>query len=417
MVHLERGEYTAAAYHFAQSNQENRAVQVWFPQCRHAVARGEADAARLIFSKISRQHLDKTERKALDIIRAELRQLAGEYEVGLDELEQIDWADESEANTRLWMLRGELQDALGYPDRALASYDEGLRVTARLLGRLVSLRQRRGMLLQRRRDLKLSWQEVHRAEFDLEVLRGLLREDDGDYSTALEAYRCARVLAEQLDDDPLRAQAERQIAAVYGRRQQLEAAVTHATRSISIYERLGDRVNLEKMRSNLAFIYVQTRQFNAALEVGEPAYRFFVAVHDPYFAAVTAANLAEASYELGDLDNATRYAGEVLELGDRFAAPYAHFTLGQIDMARQNPAAAITHFTESMQIAQRNDDPYMVAYAQRALGQAYCATNDFDTAHQQLYNALAIFRQLDIPGEVATTEQLLAALPARRSAE
>lgn len=411
IVHLERGEYTAAAHHFAQSNQENRAVQVWFPQRQHAIARGEADAARLIFSKISRQHLDKAERKALDIIRTELRQLAGQYEEGLHELEQLDWADESEASARLWMLRGELQDALGYPDRALSSYDEGLRVTARLSGRLAALRLRRGLLFQRRRDLKASWQEVHRAEFDLEVLRGLLREDEGDYTTALEAYRRAQELAEQLDDDTLRAQAERQIAAVYGRRQQLEAAVTHATQSVRMYERLGDRVNLEKMRSNLAFIYVQTRQFNAALEVGEPAYRFFVAVRDPYFAAVTAANLAEASYELGDFDNATRYATEVLELGDRFAAPYAHFTLGQIDLAQQNPVAAITHFTESMQIAQRNDDPYMVAYAQRSLGQAYRATSDVDTAHQHLASALALFRQLDLPVEITTTEQMLAELP------
>lgn len=204
------------------------------------------------------------------------------------------------------LLVGELHNALGYPDRALASYDEGLRVTARLLGQLAALHQRRGLLLEHRRNLSASWQEVHRAEFDLEVLRGLLREGEGAYDSALEAYRRARKLAEQLNDDALRAQAERQLAAVYGRRQQLEEAVAHAAQSVAIYERLGDRVNLEKMRSNMAFIYVQTRQFQAALEVGELAYRFFVTVRDPYFAAVTAANLAEASCELGDLGSATR---------------------------------------------------------------------------------------------------------------
>jgi tetratricopeptide (TPR) repeat protein len=305
------------------------------------------------------------------------------------------------------MLRGELQDALGFPDQALVSYAAGVSVTARLLGQLAALRQRRGLLFQHRRELQASWQEIHCAEFDLEVLRGLVREEEGDYSTALEAYQRARALAEQLDDDALRAQSERWIAAVYGRRQQLEEAVTHAARSIAIYQRIGDRVNLEKMRGNLAFIYVQTRQFRAALDVGVPAYAFFLAIRDPHYAAGAGANLAEASYELGDFESAARYAAEVLELGDRFAAPYVRFTLGQIDLAQHNPPAAIANFSTSMQIAQQNDDPFMVAYAQRSLGQAQLAAGAVATARQQIESALALFRQLDIPGEIAATEQLL----------
>lgn len=413
---LERGEYTAAAFHFAQSKHENEAVQTWFPQRQHAIARGEADAARPIFSGISRQQLAKAERKALDIIRAELRQLAGQSEDGLRELEQIDWTDQSEASARLWMLRGELQDALGYPDRALESYGEGIAVTARLLSQLASLRQRRGQILLHQRALDRSWHEHRRAEFDLELLHGLLRDEEGAYDQALEAHRRALALADQLDDDALRAQAERQIAGVYGRRQQLDEAVAHAAEAIAIYERLGDRVNLERMRSNLAFIYVQTRQFQAALDVGTTAYRFFMLTRDPYFAAATGANLAEASFELGDLAGAERYAREVLDLGHRFTAPYARFTLGQIALARHNHPGAIENFTTSMEIAQQNDDPYLVAYAQRSLGQACLSAGDRATAEQHIRAALALFRQLDIPGEVAASEQMLAGLPAGRGA-
>lgn len=410
IARLERGEYTAAAYHFRHSGQEDRAVQVWFPQREHAISRGEADAARPIFAAVSRQRLDRTERTALDIIRAELLKLAGQHEEGLRELEPVDWAGVSEASARLWMLRGEMEQALGYPDRALESYAEGLSVTARLVSQLAALRQRRGLLLMRQRDFSRSWEEIRRAEFELELLRGILRNDEGAYDDALEAHRRARELAEQLDDDTLRAQAERQIAAIHGRRQQLEQAVTHAAQAIAIYERLGDRVSLEKMRSNLAFIYVQTRQFQAAIDAGRPAYDFFIAVRDPYFAAVTGANLAEASFELGDLDGAARFATEVLDLGDRFAAPYARFTLGQIEMARARPAAAAAHFAASMQLAKKNDDPYMVAYAQRALGQAHQAAGDLAAAAQHAGDALALFRQLGISGEVSATEQLVAEL-------
>jgi hypothetical protein len=413
-IHLERGDATAAAYHFAQSGDENRAVQVWFPQRRQALARGEADLARPIFFAIAPQRLGKAERKALDLIRAELRQLAGQHAEALHELETADWADQSEAGARLWMLRGELQAALGYPDQALISYSESFNLVARLLGQQVLIHQRRGVLLHRERDLSDSWQAIQRAEFDLEILRGLVREEEGTYPDALAAYGRALALAEQLADDALLAQAERQFAALYGRREELDAAIAHATRAIAIYERIGDRVSLEKMRSNLAAIYVQTRQFEQALAVGAPTYAFFQAVRDPYFSAVTAANLAEAAFGAGDLEAATGYAQAVLTIGDTFAAPYAHYTLGQVALQRCHAEAAAEAFRESRQQAVRNDDPYMAAYAQRALGEALLAANDIAGAEMHLTSALEAFRRFLIPSEVAATEALLVTLQAQQ---
>jgi tetratricopeptide (TPR) repeat protein len=410
IVRLERGEATAAAFHFAQGGQEELAVQAWFPQRRQAIARGEADAARQIFNGIAHQRLAAAERTALDLIRAELRQLAGQGEEALVELEQRDWSEASEAQARLWMLRGELEDALGYPDKALASYSEGVQVTARLLGQLTALHQRRGLLYHRRRRHQATWSEIHRAEFELDMLRGMVREEEGAYDEALAAYTHARALAEELDDDALRAQAQRRIGVLYGRRQQLDEAISHASQAIAIYERLGDRLNLEKLRGNLAFIYVQTRQFEAAIAAGAPAYAFFVAARDPYFAGAAGANLAEASFELGRLDDAERYATETLGLGERHAAPYARFTLGQVALARNDPSRAVEQFQISTELAQQNNDPFMVAYAERALGQALRAAGDPAAAREQLQVALAGFRRLAIPGEIAATEEMLAAL-------
>jgi hypothetical protein len=76
-------------------------------------------------------------------------------------------------------------------------------------------------------------------------------------------------------------------------------------------------------------------------------------------------------------------------------------------MACSDLAAAIYQFQESMQLAQQKDDPYMVAYAQRALGQAYQAAANTEMGQQQIHAALTLFRQLGIPAEIATTEQIL----------
>lgn len=407
LVRLERAEHTLAAHHFVAGEQHNEAVQSWFPQRRHAVARGEADAARTIFAAVDPARLDKAERKALDLIRAELHQLAGAGAEGLRELEQVDWLDESEASARLWMLRGELEAALGYPDRALASYAEGLHVGTRLLGQLSALHLRRAELFRKQRDLAQSWEAIERAEFELEILRGSVRGAEGVYEQALEAYRRALALADRLDDDALRARAELGFATVYGRRQQSAAAVAHAQAAMAIYERLGDRVSLEQMRSNLAAIYVDARQFREALAVGEPAYRFFIAVRNPYFVAVTGANLAEAAFETGDLAGAERFAVEVLAQEARFAAPYARFTLGRIASARGDHNGAAREFGAAMAQAEENDDPFMAAYARRSLGQARRAAGDHQGARDDLAAALATFRELGIAGEIAATEALL----------
>jgi hypothetical protein len=49
---------------------------------------------------------------------------------------------------------------------------------------------------------------------------------------------------------------------------------------------------------------------NARRDPDDPRYAYVV--RDPHYAAGTGANLAEASYELGDFDSVARYAAEVL---------------------------------------------------------------------------------------------------------
>ena len=410
MIRLERAEYTAAAYHLWKGDQENKAVQLWFPQRKHEILRGEGDAALLVFEGISRHRLGKQERKALDIVRAELHQLVGQFREGLAHLEKIDWHDQSEANIRVQLLRGDFQRALGYPEAALNSYAEGSRLAARILGQITRFHQRRGLLHLRQRELSQSWQEIRHAEYEIHLLRGFVQEEEGRYNEALVSYQNALVLAQHLDDDANSALVERQLAALFGRQQNLEEAVQHANQALAIYERIGDRVNLEKMRCNLAFIYVQTRQFAFAIDVGVQAYRFFKNVQDPYFAGGAGANIAEAYFELGDLANAQRYAFEVIDLDARHTHPYAYFTLGQVQRSQQSWNKAEMYFSKSMQLAQQNDDLYLVAYTRQALGDVYAKIGSHEAAHLHLTEALLLFRQFDLEGESKKTEELLTEL-------
>ncbi|NOK60971.1 MAG: hypothetical protein GFH27_549289n47 [Chloroflexi bacterium AL-W] len=416
-VRLDGGEYTAAAYHLWQGGQPKQAVQVWFPQRTLEITRGHTNAALVVFEGISRNDLGQPERKALDLIRGELRQLVGQLRQGLNELEALDWQGESEVSAQVLMLRGEFQAALGYPDAAIKSYAEGIQAIVRLQNQLVRFRSRQGRLYLHQRELTQSWQGAYRAEYDLRMLRGYLLEEEGCYDKAQQSFEEALKLAKQLQDDAGLAEAERNLAALAGRQQHLDSAIEHAERAMVIYERMGDRVNLEKARSNLSFSYVQAGQFQEAIDVGIEAYTFFRLIREPYFATVTAANIAEAAYGLNDLTKAEQYANEVLSLQEPHTYPYAHFTLGQVKQARRLWQDAYTHFEESRRAAQQNEDVYLMAYALRALGVVAAQMENLPDAQVQLAAALKLFQQMGIDSEIHETEQIIADLGQRKRHE
>ena len=129
----------------------------------------------------------------------------------------------------------------------------------------------------------------------------------------------------------------------------------------------------------------------------------------PFWTAVTAANLAEAHYELGNLEQARAMANRVLQTEETHAYPYAQFTLGLVAQAEERLATAVAHFTESRNQAQNNDDLYMAAYAWRALGSALLRQGDTAAGHKAIQQASQQFAALGLTTEQAKTQQLLAA--------
>ena len=408
-IRLIRGEYAAATYHFWQGRDANKAVQIWYTHRNRAIERGQANAVRPIFEGISSRELSKPERNALALIRAELRQLTGDYQEGLAALEAFDWANGSESVVRAARLRGEFLEALGYPDQALQSFEEGSQIAARLLNQLTNLRYGRSMLHIRRREMSQAWREARFAEYEVLTLRGILEDEMGQYADAHISFQNALTLATSLEDDSAQARAERNLANIYGRLQKLDEAVAHATNAIHIFERLGDRLNVEYMRQNLSFIYLQTKQFQQAIEAATKAYCFFDEVGNSYFCAGAAANLAEAYFELGDLANAQQYAQAALARAERQIEPYALYTLGQVKQARGELAEATATFVESVLKARTNDEPYMEAYAQRALGKVCLEQGDTVRGRQALTDALQLFERLRIPDEISETQDALQA--------
>lgn len=413
-IRLLYAEYTAAAHHLLASGQAATAIQLWFVQREHEIRRGQAGAAFALFHALSPNGIACEEADALAIIQADLHKRRGEFTQGLAVLNAVANTERNPHEARPALvqiegLRGEFLELLGEPQQALHRYEQALQTTTQLLSRRITLHRRRSMLFVRQRDLAAAWQEVERAECQLQIVRGILADEEGRYGEAQQNFERALAQATNLDDQATMALAERHLANTHGRRQELSEAERYAQQAIQRYEALGDSFNVARVYDNLAFSYLHAKAVEQGIESARKAHRFFLAARAVYYSAIVATNLAEAYCDLGDLEQAATYAHQVLDSEERQPLPYALFTLGRLHQQRAQWAHARHSFAESVRVAEENDDKFMAAYARRALGVVLRELGQGETGEAELAQALVLFRALEIPGEIEETARLIGA--------
>lgn len=390
-IQSERGAFTQAAWHLARGNRPKEAVQLWFPYRKQEIESGALATARSIFSQISLSQLRQREATALGIIRAELDQLSGDARQGLSTLDAVVWPDSAEISIKAQQLRGDFLDALGQSDRALASYEDGVTTTARLLAQMGDLRVRQGALQGRQRQMSDAWRSAQLARLEAEHLQGFIADEQGEFALAETHYRAALSLGEQLDSSGHIARAQRFLSRLFGKQGKLAQAVAHGEQAVQFYEAVGDRVGKAATQSNLTAIYLNAGDYAAVVALGEPILTFFREVEHAHAVAGTACNLAEASFHLGEFAAAEQYVHIAMAQEQPLAIPYALFTRALIEQQRGAIDSAESTLLHCIKIADQNDDSYIAAYAWELLAQV---TSDQAAADKAaaLFAALGIVR-------------------------
>lgn len=407
-IRAARGEYTAAAYHFAQGGEPATAVHVWYPFRQQEIRRGQAGAALAIFAQLSPRRLPEAEAQALALLQAELHQLAGDAQQGLAVLDMVTWRADSETAVQAQLLRGNFLNTLGQPEAALEKLEDGLSTLARLMAQLVRFRQQRALIHIQQWQIPEAIQEVRQAQFTAEHLHGLVQEQQGNLDEAFLAYHKALALARSISDEAGMAQTNRSLANVLMRQAKLDEARLHLQAALDYYERIGDRLSWEKTRSSLAGIHFQAGEYEQMIAIGEASLPFFERAKIPYFASVTTANLAESYFATGNLERAELYAHKTLAMEEPNSYPYALYTLGLVRRAQGNLADAELHLRQAQEVAAANADAFMEAYALRLLGEVLADQSRQPEAVQVWQQSLRLFERLNIPPEIETTRQLLA---------
>jgi len=406
-IRLVRGEYTAVSYHYFQAGKYREAIRAWFPYRKQEIARGQTEAALAIFQQISLNRLHKKESKALAIIRAELKQLVGDLQGGLKDLKTQDWTLDSELTIRAQSLQGHFLYNLGYPEKAIETYGEGVSVIYRLQTELAQFYNLRSRVFFRQRDFAEGKRELMMAQYETILLQAMLAGSQGEFIEAQQQYQQVLRLAEEMDYAEGIAKVHRNLAHLLARQAKLQESIDHSQQAIKYYEQIGDQLRMAMVQMNLPAAYIQAKKFNEAVESAHQVLPFFEKIRNPHFIAITAANLAEAYFELGDIKHAEEYAFYVMRQEDPHAHPYGLYTLALVRRQQGQMDHAHTVLLQAQKLAETNRDTYLLAYVQRLLGEVLIAENQIADGRQLLEETIELFINLDMKHEADQTEELL----------
>lgn len=406
-LHAERGQYTDAAYHYAYGGEPAHAIQLWYRHRDLEILSGRAANALQLFRELSARRLDSPTQEKLALIRGELHRFAGEPAAALSALQSLEWDADSELTPEAMLLEGKLQQGMGQNATALDTYEKGLDSTTRLLRQRVNLQVQRGITYLRQKEVQAAWREATLARYEAEHLQGMVQAAMGNFTTARGHYKVALILAEEAQHESGAARTHYQLAGLAGRQNEPETAGYHLDHAIRHYESIGDLFTLECVRTSLAAVKIQLKEYVNAIALAQNALRFFERIRHPYWVRVAATTLGEACYEAGDLETAERAVRVVLAQDEPNHHAYALVTLGNIHRQRGQSADAIAAYQRAITIAAANEDTYIEAYAWRGLGEAYLQSGESALGQSALAKAIALFHQLQLSGEVEATQEAM----------
>jgi tetratricopeptide (TPR) repeat protein len=402
-----RGEYTTAAHHYVHAHQLELAVSLWFAHRQREIERGQAGRALALFAQVARDALDEPDQRLLVTLRSELRALTGEAELALEDLQALHWPAQDPLAPRALELQGDMQFRQSQPEAALANYQAALdSMAAQRHNAAVRLHTRRGYTFIQLRDLGSAWHEGLLARAEAELYQGEVQEERGDYAEAEAHYAHALHCTQQANHAELQALAHYQLGSLAMRLERVEEATTHLQNCMRHYEAIGNRVQLNRAKTNLGGMLIQAGQYAQAIPPVTEALQFFEAVRYSNMLALNAANLAEAWVHMGEIAQAEHRALQALQTEEEDVRPYALTALGWVRQMQGQMGEAERCFHEAVQTAQEIEDRWAEAPAHRALGGLLQAQGKRDEACAAFDLALQIYTALKLPKEIERTEIL-----------
>lgn len=406
VVRSERGQFTEASHHLVESGQVDTAITFWFENQDIEIESGKSGMAFALFNKISEDAISDTQRKKLKIIKNRLDLLYGETAKVLKDIDKYSWHSDDELTAVVLQQVGEANFRQSNEDQALLDFENAIETLSKVSAKIIYLTTRRGQMLLEQGKPYEAELEITLAQFEIIKLQGVLQMKQGDYLKAKGLFESALQLAESSSQDKKVAVASYLLAVCVGNLGDPDLAYELAQPAMDYYSRVGDKIQLESLRAQLAGTYLNAGRFADVIEPSKQCLTFFKKMKNDVIVGHLNSNLAEALFETDQIDEAEKYAYEAIQSENPTIQPYAIYTLGQVHAARQKFDLAESAFSRGISLAQQIGDKFIEAYLYRVCGKMLLESKDVEKAKARFTEAIKLFSELNLKHEIENTKRI-----------
>jgi DNA-binding SARP family transcriptional activator/tetratricopeptide (TPR) repeat protein len=235
----------------------------------------------------------------------------------------------------------------------------------------------------------------------------------GHWQEWAAAQRTALAAATRLADTAAQALSGRLLGMACTNLGDHDQARGHYTRSLTLYQRLGNRLGQAKIHYNLSFLAEQQGRYADALGHAEQALRLYQAIGAKASEAVTLNEIGWCHGLLGDYQQARPFCRQALtlcvETGDRRIEGHAWDSLGYAEHHLGNLAQAAACYQRALSIAREVGDRRLEASTLTHLGDTRHAAGELAQAREAWQQALAILDDWHHPDAEKVRAKLAAA--------
>ena len=267
-------------------------------------------------------------------------------------------------------------------------------------------------------NLSQSTGDVLRGSFALTTM-GLIERWRGNYGESMQFANAGQVLARS-GNVPLSLMRSIWVSGLTATDEgAYDKALEAFEESIALTQKIGDEHFYIRALNSLGWLYLSVGNVHRAIEFNQRGAVESRKRGDPEVIVNSELNLADAHLVAGDQSNAWELLREVHALANHPStsdwmkwrySQHLFASLGELWLARGNPAKAEEHIRHCAELAKRHDSPKYLARAFRLQGEVEVAKTNFEAVEQQFNRALALSLKIGEPTELWKAHEALARL-------
>ncbi|WP_161499216.1 tetratricopeptide repeat-containing sensor histidine kinase [Flavipsychrobacter stenotrophus] len=232
-----------------------------------------------------------------------------------------------------------------------------------------------------------------------------------EYANALDVYKKAEELSDQLHDKRFKSIMLNDIAILYDDMGNMRQSLETSYKDLQLQEELNDSLGMAYTYNNIAHIFIELKDDKNALEYYTKSLKMFDVLKHKKGMAMIMCNMGTYYSSCGDGKTALIYYGKSLELYRQMKDTYS---VGEVlsccgfELDKQGQVdSALAYFNQALLIAKELNVKENMAYAYRAMAKIFLKKGNAPQAQEYALLSLQISKQLENLRDIQNAAKML----------